>query len=99
MVIVTTYSGSAHCDKLLADHPDEFALPDEVADDLIATAFVYLGAWHEVFEHYKTGDHPLFGLTGKAHIMLHACILSRSGHCHTRKYDKGHVFSSLGLHI
>ena len=99
MVIVTTYSGSAHCDKLLDDRPSEFALPDEVADDLIATAFVYLAAWHEVFEHYKTGDHPLFGLTGKAHIMLHACILSRSGHCHTRKYDKGHVFSSLGLHI
>ena len=49
--------------------------------------------------HYKSGDQPLFGLTGKAHIMLHCCLLSRSGHCHSRKYDKGHVFRSLGLHL
>ena len=49
--------------------------------------------------HYKSGDHPLFGLTGKAHIMLHACLLSRSGHCHTRTYDKGHFPRSLGLHL
>ena len=56
----------------------EFKLPDEVADDLTATAFIYLSTWYEVFLHYKGSDPPLFGITGKAHIMLHACLLSRS---------------------
>jgi len=74
------HSGSAHCDEILADHPSDFCLPDAAADDLIATAFIYLTTWHEVFDHFKGGDMPLFGLTGKAHIMLHACLLSRSGH-------------------
>jgi hypothetical protein len=83
------HSGSAHCDDILADHPNDFALPAEAADDLIATAFIYLSTWSEVFEHFKGGDVPLFGLTGKGHILLHACLLSRSGH--TIKYDKGHT--------
>ena len=73
-------SGSAHCDQILEDHPSEFCLPADQADDLIATAFIYLTTWMEVFEHFKGGDQPLFGLTGKGHILLHACLLSRSGH-------------------
>ena len=71
---------------MLADHPSDFALPGDVADDLIATAFIYLSTWYEVFDHYKGGDMPLFGLTGKAHILLHACLLSRFGQC---KIDMG----------
>jgi len=99
------HSGSAHCDEILADHPSDFALPDAAADDLIATAFIYLATWYEFFEHFKGEDVPLFGLTGKGHILLHACLLSRSGQCHTRKYDKGrfkkhkYVFMSLDLHL
>lgn len=80
------HSGSAHCDEILADHPNEFCLPEDAADELIATAFIYLSTWYEIFEHFKPGDVPLFGLTGKAHIMLHACLLSRSGCC---KIDMG----------
>ena len=76
-------------DEILADHPNDFALPEEAADDLIATAFIYLSTWYEVFEHFKGGDMPLFGLTGKGHILLHSCLLSRS--VHARKYDKGHT--------
>jgi len=79
------HSGSAHCDEILAEHPSDFALPGEVADDLCATAFIYLSTWYEVFEHFKDGPQPLFGITGKGHILLHACLLSRSGHCHTTK--------------
>ncbi len=72
------HPGSAHCDEILSEHMSEFKLPDAVADDLIATAFIYLSTWYEVFLHYKGSDPPLFGITGKAHIMLHACLLSRS---------------------
>ena len=76
--------GSAHCDDILADHPSDFCLPDDVADDLIATAFIYLSTWYEVFLHFKSEAVPLFGLTGKAHLLLHACLLSRSGHCNQK---------------
>ena len=69
--------GSAHLDEILAEHPTELALPKEAADDLIATAFIYLQTWYEVYQHFKDGDQLLFGLTGKAHILLHACLLSR----------------------
>ena len=72
-------------DEVLADHPSEFALPGDVADDLIATCMIYLSLQYELFQHYKGGDVPLFGLTGKGHILLHSCLLSRSGHSHTRK--------------
>ena len=79
-IMLLLHSGSAHCDQILEEHPTDFALPDEVADDLIATCFIYLTTWMEVFEHFKGGDQPLFGLTGKGHIMLHSALLSRSGH-------------------
>jgi len=78
--MLSLYSGSAYCDQILEDHPSDFCLSPEDADELIATAFIYLTTWMEVFEHFKGGDQPLFGLTGKGHILLHACLLSRSGH-------------------
>ena len=75
-------------DRILEDHKLEYALPEAAADDLISTAFVYLGTWYDVFLHYKDGDTPLFGITGKAHILIHSCLLSRSGPCFL-KFPKG----------
>jgi len=83
--MIITYQGSAHCDEILATHPTHFCLPPAEADELTACAFVYLAVWQELFEHYKNEPQPLFGLTGKAHIMLHACLLSRSGDCKNRQ--------------
>ena len=76
--ILIILKGSAHCDEILADHPSDYALPDEVADDLTATAHIYLSTWHEVSQHYKDADVPLFGITAKAHFLLHCCLNSRS---------------------
>ena len=42
----------------------------EVANDLIANAFIYLTTWMDVFEHFKDGDVPLFGLAGKGHMLF-----------------------------
>ena len=76
--MIITYQGSAHCDEILARHPADFCLPPEEADELTAFTFVYLAVWQEVFEHYKKeSTQPLFGLTGKAHIMMHACLLAK----------------------
>jgi len=75
-------------DEILEEHKSEYALPAAAADDLINTAFVYLGMWYDVFLHYRTGDVPLFGLTGKGHILMHSCLLSRSGPCFL-KFPKG----------
>jgi hypothetical protein len=80
--ILVVLEGSAHMDEILDDHPSDFALPPEAADDLIATAFIYLSTWYEVYLHFKELDLPLFGLTGKGHILMHACLLSRSGFSH-----------------
>ena len=76
--ILIILKGSAHCDEILADHPSDYALPDEVADDLTATAHIYLSTWYEVSQHFKDDDVPLFGITAKAHFLLHCCLNSRS---------------------
>jgi hypothetical protein len=75
-------------DEILEEHRSEYALPEAAADALIKTAFVYLSVWYDVFLHYKDGDVPLFGLTGKGHILMHSCLLSRSGPCFL-KFPKG----------
>jgi hypothetical protein len=75
-------------DEILEEHKLEYALPEEAANELINTAFVYLSTWYSVFLHYKDGDVPLFGLTGKGHILMHSCLLSRSGPCFL-KFPKG----------
>ena len=92
--ILTVLEGSAHCDKILAEHPDDFALPEEAADDLIATAFIYLGAWYDLSMHFKRLRLPLFGLTGKAHLLMHSCLLSRFLLELVYKNDLGHCMSS-----
>ena len=94
--ILMILEGSAHMDEILEAHPSDFALPPEQADDLIATAFIYLRTWYEVFLHFKALELPLFGLTGKGHILLHACLLSRSGVRHHKNMTRVHficVFS------
>ena len=76
--ILIILKGSPYCDTILADHTSDYALPEEVADDLTATAHIYLTTWYEVSQHYKDDDVPLFGLTPKAHFLQHCCLLSRS---------------------
>ena len=75
--IMVVLQGSAHCDTILDDHKTEFALPEAAADDLISTCFIYLSAWYEVWMHFKGDDVPLFGMTAKAHLLMHSCLLSR----------------------
>ena len=77
--ILIILEGSAHCDQILSDHPSDFVLPEAAASDLISTAFIYLSTWYDVSLHFKGADLPLFGLTAKAHILVHCCILSRLG--------------------
>ena len=77
--ILIILEGSAHCDKILAEHPSDFALPPDAADDLISTCFIYLSAWYDVSMHFKNDEVPLFGMTAKAHLLMHSCLLSR---CH-----------------
>ena len=76
--IMIVLEGSVHCDETLADHPSDYVLPDEAADDLIATSHIYLSTWYEVSQHCKDDDVPLFGMTAKAHFLQHCCLLSRS---------------------
>ena len=47
--ILVVLEGSAHLDKILTDHPSDFALPEAAAADLTSTAFIYLATWYEVF--------------------------------------------------
>ena len=77
--ILVVLEGSAHLDQILNDHPNDIALPEDAANDLIATAFIMLSTWLEFFEHFKDCDVLLFGLTGKGHQLMHACLLSRLG--------------------
>ena len=66
---------SAHLDKILDDYPTEFVLPDTAAEDLIVSGFTYMAVWADVQEQLK--HHKLFGLTSKAHLLMHCCLLSR----------------------
>ena len=79
--VLIVLQGSAHMDKVLTDHPTDYALPSEVADDLIATCCITLSTWYELFKYFlnEGQDPPLFGLTGKAHLLMHCCLLSRRG--------------------
>ena len=79
--ILTVLEGSAHLDLILTRHPSDLALPGPVADDLVATCCITLSTWYGVFLHFKAEEMPvpLFGLTGKAHLLMHCCLLSRCG--------------------
>ena len=76
--ILIVLQGSAHLDEILSEHSSDFALPEAAADDLISTAFIYLSVWYELSLHFKQDDVPLFGLTSKAHLLMHCCLLARS---------------------
>ena len=77
--ILVVLQGSFHMDDLLSQHPSDYALPSDVADDLLATCCITLSTWREVFRHFKKENvqPPLFGLTAKAHYLMHCCVLSR----------------------
>ena len=77
--ILVVLQGSLHMDHLLSQHPEDYALPSDVADDLLATCCITLSTWKEVFRHFKKENvqPPLFGLTAKAHYLMHCCVLSR----------------------
>ncbi len=77
--ILVILEGSAHMDQILTDHPSDYALPSDVADDLFGTCCITLSTWYDVFLHFKNEEMepPLFGLTGKAHLLMHCCVLSR----------------------
>ena len=69
--------GSAHLDFLLEEHKDAYAFPEAAAKDMETTAFVYLATWVQVAEHYKKEKEALFGLTAKAHLLAHICLMAR----------------------
>lgn len=68
----------AHLDDILSDHPDQFVLPDEVADDFIASGFMHLSIFMQLRQHFQSEDYPLFQLTSKGHYIMHSCLLSKS---------------------
>ena len=77
--ILAVLEASAHLDNILREHPSDFVLPDAAADDLISTGFIMCSIWYAAFQHFKALDMPLFGLTAKAHLLLHCCLLSKLG--------------------
>ena len=66
-----------HMDEILDEHCTEFSLPQEAADDLIATGWACLSEWYQVSLWMKDEEHALMGLTAKAHWLMHCCLLSR----------------------
>ena len=64
-------------DKLLHTHKRLYALPEAVADDLTATCMMTFSVQYQLFEHYKKEKLPLFGLTSKAHALVHCCLQSK----------------------
>ena len=81
--------GSAHCDSLLEEQTDVYALPQSVAADLISTGFSYLAVWSGVAQYFRGTYDQLFGLTAKAHLLMHCCILSRSVYSSLCGMDRG----------
>ena len=77
--ILVVLKGSFHMDYILAHHPEEYAFPPTVADDLVSTCCITLSTWKIIFDYFKNENMqpPLFGLTSKAHMLMHCCDLSR----------------------
>ena len=65
-----------HLDKTLQQHKHLYALPKHVADDLSSTALLSFSVQYELFKHFKEEKLPLFGLTSKAHSLVHCCMQS-----------------------
>jgi hypothetical protein len=83
--IAVVLAGSAHLDKILSEHPGEFVLPEDAAKDLLSTAHVMMSTWYGLARHFQTTDVPLFGITAKAHLLLHCCMLSRRPRANLRE--------------
>ena len=69
---------SFHMDDLLSQHPEDYALPSNVAHDLVGSCCITLSTWLGVFKFSEdeTVEPPLFGLTAIAHLLMHCCTLS-----------------------
>ena len=74
--ILTVLIGSEHCDQIIDDSHD-FNLPEEDANDLIATGHIFLSLWYGLSQHFKAEEVPLFGMTTKQHYLMHGFLLSR----------------------
>ena len=68
---------SCRLDEILDEHPTDFVLDDAAADELIGIGFACCALWAGISQHFKDENLPLFGLTSKAHLLLHCCLLSR----------------------
>ena len=74
-----------HPDKTLHDHRHLYALPKNVKDDLTSTALLSFSVLYDLFKYFKAEKLPLFGITAKAHALVHCCEKSeytrdRQGH-------------------
>jgi len=65
-----------HLDVVVDRDPDAVALSDADSSELLGTCQACFCVWTEVSEHWKGEGVPIFGLTSKAHMLVHACILS-----------------------
>ena len=83
--IAVVLRGSAHLDRILANHPDDVVLPGPDANDMIGTAHITLTTWYDIARHFQDDDIPLFGLTPKSHLLLHCCYMSRKLNPETKK--------------
>ena len=69
--------GSCHLDEIINANKDDFCLPEAAWVDLVATCHSYLCEWYRVALYFKHEYMPILGITGKAHALLHCCLLGR----------------------
>jgi len=69
--------GSRHLDFIIDNSPDSYALDETQSEDLIVTGFGYLSVWRDLAQDCKERGMPIFGMTAKAHFLMHCCLLSR----------------------
>ena len=80
-------TGSCRMDEIIDGHPGLYGLPQIAAADLVATGHVYFCEWYSLQKLCKELHLPgLFGMTSKAHFLMHCAILSRSLKYHSNIY-------------
>ena len=68
---------SKHLDAVVDHNKHAVVLDDDAADDLLATATVYLSTFYQVSQVFREEAVALFSVSAKAHYLFHLCILSR----------------------
>jgi hypothetical protein len=68
---------SARLDEILDSCSSEFSLPEDAAKDFLATGITMLTEWYDLSTHFHGSNENLFGLTAKAHLLMHCLLLSR----------------------